>query len=106
MGVLKNQPPYQYLGEDGQEKGMALDFLAYVSEHTGLSFELVYYDTPEQAYEAAQNQEVSLVACMPYEYALARSKGVSMSRAYLSSQYLLVTREDGGTEQGLSLIHI
>lgn len=102
VGVLKNQPPYQYLGEDGQEKGMALDFLAYVSEHTGLSFELVYYDTPEQAYEAAQNQEVSLVACMPYEYALARSKGVSMSRAYLSSQYLLVTREDGGTEQGVA----
>ena len=65
VGVLKNQPPYQYLGEDGQEKGMALDFLAYVSEHTGLSFELVYYDTPEQAYEAAQNQEVPLVACMP-----------------------------------------
>ena len=43
-----------------------------------------------------------LVACMPYEYALARSKGVSMSRAYLSSQYLLVTREDGGTEQGVA----
>lgn len=44
---------------------MALDFLAYVSEHTGLSFELVYYDTPEQAYEAAQNQEVSLWPACP-----------------------------------------
>lgn len=102
VGALKNQPPYQYLGEDGQEKGMSLDFLAYVSEHTGLSFEMVYYDTPEQAYEAARNQEVSLVAFMPYEYALAREKRMSMSRAYLSSQYLLVTREDSGTEQGVA----
>lgn len=97
VGILQNQPPYQY-EEDGALKGVSADFLEYVSQKTGLQFELINAATPEEVYTMAETGEINLIAGMPYDYDLARERNVSMTRPYLSSQYLLMMKESGSEE--------
>ncbi|MCQ4864711.1 transporter substrate-binding domain-containing diguanylate cyclase [Pseudoflavonifractor phocaeensis] len=96
VGILTEQPPYQYR-EDGALRGVSVDLLDYVAEQTGLQFELVACDTPEELSNLAGSGGVDLVASMPYDYDLARQRGLSMTRPYLSAQYVIITGEkDGG----------
>lgn len=95
VAVLKEQPPYQYWDEK-QDKlsGISVDLLAYVSQVTGLQFELVGVDTPDLLYEEMDRDNIKLVAGMPYNYDLARERRLSMSRPYVSAQYLILMKED------------
>lgn len=95
VGVLENQPPYQYLDPDtGGFRGIAVDLLGYVSEKTGLSFELVGASDQETLYRMAQEGQINMVAGMPYDYDLARQQGISMSQPYVSTGYILLMREN------------
>ncbi|WP_343208736.1 transporter substrate-binding domain-containing diguanylate cyclase [Anaerolentibacter hominis] len=97
-GVLVDQPPFQYQNKDGELSGIGVGLLQYVSEHTGLQFDLVAVESTEKLYEMIQSGELDLVAGMPYSYEVARKEGLSMSRAYISSQYILLMNEDNQEE--------
>ncbi|QNM04625.1 transporter substrate-binding domain-containing diguanylate cyclase [Qiania dongpingensis] len=93
VGVLSGQAPYQYQKEDGSLGGISIDLLDYVTENTGLKFEFVCVDTPEELYERSEKNEIDLVAGMPYDYDLAKERHLSMSQAYVSSQYVILMNE-------------
>lgn len=96
VGVLSDQPPYQYVsGKNREITGIAVELLDYLSEKTGLAFEWVQADTPEELYGLVADGQVQLVAGMPYSYDLAQERGLSMSRPYVSSQYVLLMGEKG-----------
>lgn len=95
VAVLKEQPPYQYWNEEqGKLSGISVDLLDYVSKTTGLQFELVSVDTPDLIYQQMSQDEIKLVAGMPYNYDLARERRLSMSRPYVEAQYLILMKED------------
>ena len=98
VGVLGEQPPFQYKsGGDGVITGISIDLLNTIAGKTGLRFSYVYAATSEELDNLLLHGKVDLVASLPYQYDLARQKDVSLTRPFVSSQYILVTQEtDGG----------
>ncbi|MDO4270603.1 MAG: transporter substrate-binding domain-containing protein [Eubacteriales bacterium] len=95
VGMLSGRPPFQYIDEKtGEKRGIAPDLLQYISEKTGLKFELVAAETPEQEFQMAEDGEIDLLSGMTYDYALAREYSVVMSRPYVSAQYILLMNQD------------
>lgn len=100
VGVLKGQQPFQYIDDEtGTMKGIAVDLLSKFSEETGLTFEFVGFDTQEQMIQAAQKDGIRLVAGVTYNYKMAREQNLSMSRPYLSSEYILMMNAGQREEQ-------
>ena len=99
VGVLTEQPPLQYLDErTGELDGISADLLRLISDKTGLAFELVPVDSPEELYSLAEQGGIDLAAGIPYDYDLARERHLSMTRPYISSQYLLMMKEGSSEE--------
>ena len=99
VGVLTEQPPLQYLDErTGELDGIAVDLLGLISEKTGLAFEMVPVESPEELYGLAEQGAIDLAAGVPYDYDLARARHLSMTRPYISSQYLLMMKEGSSEE--------
>ncbi|WP_258106712.1 diguanylate cyclase [Christensenella minuta] len=90
VGVLVGQPPYQYQDENGELKGISIGLLDYISQQTGLEFELIPFDSRDEMYALAQKGGLDIVAGIPYNYDFAREHGVSLAQPYVSSQYLLM----------------
>ena len=108
VGVMTNNPPFQY--DSGSTfKGITVDLLAYITEKTGLNFEIIPYDSPQEVYDQAGRGAVQIVAGMPYSYDLASEQHLSMSRPYISSSYILLMHQKGdeNTIKGkrLAIIH-
>lgn len=91
VGILNNSPPYQYI-ENEAFKGIAYDTLMLVAEKTGLKFEPIAFSTPKEIYTESAASRLDVIAGLPYDYDLARLNNYSMSRSYVSAQYLLMMR--------------
>ena len=91
VGFVKDQPPYQYMdGTSGAVRGISIDLLDYISQETGLSFEMVTVDTPQNLLEMIGTGELDLVTGMPYNYDLARASHLAMTQPYIDSLYILL----------------
>lgn len=55
-------------------------------------------DSPEELYSLAEQGGIDLAAGIPYDYDLARERHLSMTRPYISSQYLLMMKEGSSEE--------
>lgn len=64
--------------------------LRYISEQTGLAIAFVPVFCPEKMAEMAQSGELDLRANVLYDYTVGRNMQLTLSRAYLSTQYVLV----------------
>lgn len=98
VGFLTSQPPFQHLDEDGNPAGIAIDLLSNIAAKLGITLDFQAAQTPEELYALAASQSVHMMAGMPYDYDLARAKGLSMTQPYVSSQYILVAREALGDQ--------
>lgn len=94
VGVLTSQPPYQYYSETkGELSGISVQLLNYVSDKSGLEFQLIPANSPKELYRLAQDGEIQMVAGMPYNYDLARKQNISMTRPYLTATHILLSLE-------------
>lgn len=104
VGIYVGKPPYQYIDEEtGQVTGISLDLLAYISDKTGLQFEYTLFDSQEALEEAMESQRLDIIAGLGYDYEAARMLGVSMSRPYISTQYVMLINknfQEGSMEEG------
>ena len=57
--------------------GISADLLRLISDKTGLAFELVPVDSPEELYSLAEQGGIDLAAGIPYDYDLARERHLS-----------------------------
>lgn len=91
VGVLNNQPPFQYKdSENGELKGISVDLLKYISSKTGFHFNMIEAKTQKQLDQMIKSGEVDIVAGMTYSYELAQKQNVSMTQEYISSQYTMM----------------
>lgn len=97
VGYLQNKAPFQYQGEDGQARGISIDLLTQIANNTGLQFSFIPAKDMEALSKLVQGGQVDLVAGMTYNYDAARAQGLSMTRSYLSAQYIMLVRE--GTQE-------
>ena len=91
--MLGRQPPFQDREEDGTMSGISADLLDAIAEKTGLSFTYVYAETLADLKRMTANGEVDMVASLPYQYDVARENDLSLTRPFVSAQYILVTAE-------------
>ncbi len=85
VGMLVNEPPYQYLDKNGESVGISVDVLGKLEEIIGISFEIVWKNTHEQLASAMILEEIDLIATVPYDYPLANSLSVTLTNPYISS---------------------
>lgn len=85
VGMLNNEPPYQYIDQDGKNTGITVDVLKKIEEILGIPFELIWYTSHEQLFSAIESQEIDLIGTLPNDYTLAHSLNVTLTNPYLSS---------------------
>ncbi|MBC8569232.1 transporter substrate-binding domain-containing diguanylate cyclase [Zongyangia hominis] len=100
VGVVTNRPPYQFMDKKGFA-GISVDFLQYIAENTGLQFELVPVTGTQQQEQLIESGALDMMAGITYDYQLAQTLGVAMTRPYLSTQYVLILN-DAVNEQEMS----
>ncbi len=95
VGILLDNPPFQSKnGETGELTGISLKLLDNISQATGLQFELVPVTSQQQLKEKILSDEIDLVSSTAYDYLQARKQGISLTRPYASSQYIMVVNKD------------
>lgn len=91
VGVLTNDPPYQWLDERTKAAhGISVSLIEMIGEKTGFQIEYVWADDFRDLKNLANLNQIDMIARMGYDYDLARSSGLAMSRSYLSTQYVLL----------------
>ena len=92
VGVLSDQPPYQYQ-EDGQVKGIAVDILETVAQKTGLRFEYVAAETVEALDALQAAGSIDMVAGIDRDYSTANERNLALTQPYVSASYVLVANK-------------
>lgn len=91
VGMLVNEPPYQYTNQQGEDVGISIDILEKLEEIIGVSFEIVWKQTHDELAAAMEAQEIDLIATVPNDYTLASSLSVVLTNPYISSSAYWLT---------------
>ncbi|MDB0438810.1 diguanylate kinase [Clostridioides difficile] len=91
VGVLLNKPPFQSMDKKTSKlNGISIDLLNHISDKTKLKFELVPVKSQEDLDKMTKNHEIDIVAGMIYNYEDSRKHNVTMSRSFVSTQYIMM----------------
>ena len=91
VGVLINQPPYQYQDKvTGELRGIGLGILDYAAKEVGLRFELVPIGSLAECQTLMRQGELDMIAGMPYSYDFARERNMVMTRPYVATDCVLL----------------
>lgn len=91
VGLLITDAPYQYLNSSSKPSGIAIDLLNKISLDTGLSFSYKAYSDYDALVNAVSDGSVRAIAALTYDYELAANYGVSLTRSYVESQYVMLS---------------
>ncbi len=91
VGVLTNQPPYQYQDKvTGELRGIGLGILEYAAQEVGMRYELVPIGSLAECQSLMRQGELDMVAGMPYSYDFARERNMVMTRPYVTTNCVLL----------------
>ena len=91
LGIDPGFVPFEFIGEQGQHVGIAADYLALISERTGLEFEVAQGLTWPEAYEAAHTDELDMLPAVSKTE--EREKHFLFSQPYYHFKRVIVTQE-------------
>lgn len=83
VGVLKDYYPYEYIDRNGQYKGIVSTYLYEIEKETGITFDIIFFEKPQDAINAFKLGKVDLLS-------LAINENVYGEGTMLSKPYLLV----------------
>ncbi|MGO1041756.1 transporter substrate-binding domain-containing protein [Clostridioides difficile] len=70
--------------------GISIDLLNHISDKTRLKFELVPVKSQKDLDKMTKNHQIDIVAGMIYNYEDSRKHNVTMSRPFVSTQYIMM----------------
>lgn len=85
VGLLSNEPPYQYIDEYGNDAGITLDILDRFEEILDVSFEIVWFDSEMSLLNAISAEEIDIIGTVPTDFTLSNFLSVRLTNPYLSS---------------------
>jgi two-component system sensor histidine kinase/response regulator len=91
LGVDPGFVPFEFIDEDGEYKGIAADYLALISEKTGLQFEVVKGLTWPEAYDMALAGKVDVLPAIGKTK--EREEQFLFSKPYYYYKRVIVTRD-------------
>lgn len=99
VGILKNQAPFQYADEKtGGLNGISVDLLKYISKETGLKLKYITVNNTGELYKKLKDGDIDMLAAVNFDYGYAQDNQISMSRPYISAQYILLLNEKSSEE--------
>lgn len=91
VGVLAEKAPIQSFNRTtGEFQGVSKGLLDYISEHTGLSYEIVKIPHSDDLAAAIREADLDLIAGVDDDYEAATALGYSLSAPYMTASKLLV----------------
>lgn len=84
--------PVEFIDENGEYKGVAADFLDWISEDTGLEFEIVLYETWQEVLDNMKAKNVDLIGAA--RKTQERMKYLIFTEGYFNVPSVLFTRND------------
>lgn len=97
VGLLANNPPFQYINNKDQADGITIDLLDYISEKTNLHFEFVVASSQEELNQLIEENKVDIISHAVCDYSLNRDTDVALTRPYLRTQNFVALKN--GAEQ-------
>lgn len=94
VGVDEGYPPANFWDESGRAQGIDVDFIAAVSELTGLQFEFVRMPSWPETVEAVKNREIDMITCVTSSP--AREEFLAFTAVYYDFPIAIITRSDAG----------
>ena len=91
LGVDPEFVPFEFIGEDGEYKGIAADYLALISEKTGLKFEVIKGLTWPEVYDMAIKGDIDVLSAIGKTK--EREEHFLFSEPYYYYKRVIVTRD-------------
>ena len=85
-------PPYSFINDAGEFKGLAVDVLQVLGQRIGITIEFSPYIVWKELYEAAQNHKVDVVATMGHQP--EREKWFVFTRLYIFKALVIMTKDE------------
>ena len=94
VAYVSGRKPLSFKNEEGEFDGISRAIFDKVAELSGLTFE--YVELPEGVidYDYLQEAQIDLITGVEYNSANMNSKGIFMSRPYISARKVMVSRPD------------
>lgn len=89
VGVDEGYPPANFWDESGRVQGIDADFLAAISELTGVRFEFIKMESWSATVEAVENQELDLLTCITSTP--EREKFLEFTQVYFDFPIAIIT---------------
>lgn len=90
IGVLKNQPPYQYSdAKTGEFSGIAIEFIKKIAGEIDMKYCFVEAESQEQLANMAESGEIDMIACMSSNTTFG-GRTLFCSTPYITAQYVTI----------------
>lgn len=84
--------PLEFVDENGEFQGIAIDFLDRISESLGVRFEIVKGLTWAETVDGVKNREIDMFSCVTPT--ASRAEYVSFATSHIAAPVMVFTRED------------
>ncbi len=94
VAYVSDRKPLSFTDENGEFNGISREIFDQIAEISGLKFEYIELPQGEISYEYLQEQKIDLITGVEYNSANMNSKGILLSRPYISARKVMVSRPD------------
>lgn len=94
VAYVADRKPLSFTNEEGEFAGITRQVCNRIEQISGLKFEYVELPEGDITYEYLQSNEIDLITGVEYNSANMGSKGVYLSRPYITGRKVLVSRPD------------
>lgn len=102
LGVDPGFVPFEFIDKDGEYKGIAADYIALISDNTGLQFEVVKGLTWPEAYDMALAGDIDALPAVGKTS--EREEHFLLSEPYYYFKRVIVTRDTDTSISGMSAL--
>lgn len=92
VAYVGDRRPLSFTDETGEFNGISRAIFDRISELSGLKFEYVSLPAGDITYDYLQSQKINLITGVEYNSANMNSKGIFLSRPYISARKVMVSR--------------
>lgn len=94
VAVLDGKAPLQSMDpKTGKAVGIAVDFLEYISDETGLKFDYTGVSDVGEYYSLIENDEIDLILAVPGTSKIAEEFGIMHTLPYMSAAQILLVHK-------------
>lgn len=94
VAYISDRRPLSFKNDEGELDGISRAVFDKIAEISGLKFDYVELPEGEISYQYLQEQKIDLITGVEYNSANMNSKGIFLSRPYISARKVMVSRPE------------